>query len=99
MSICECVNQTIDVDLRVVLDGSSFGQTGITVSCIQHIIQVYLKNNTIRIYLFSEPNVIDKFIIVFIHSWLVSMVTNERESHMLHHDIWLPWTLFAALNS
>ena len=32
---------------------------------------------------------IDKNIIVFIHSWLVSMVTNERESHMLHHDIWL----------
>ena len=25
------------------------GQTGITVSCILHIIQVYLKKNTIRI--------------------------------------------------
>ena len=25
------------------------GQTGITVSCIQHIIQVYLKKSTIRI--------------------------------------------------
>ena len=25
------------------------GQTGITVSCIQHVIQVYLKKNTIRI--------------------------------------------------
>ena len=25
------------------------GQTGITVSCIQHIIQVYLKKNTVRI--------------------------------------------------
>ena len=25
------------------------GQTGITVSCIQHFIQVYLKKNTIRI--------------------------------------------------
>ena len=25
------------------------GHTGITVSCIQHIIQVYLKKNTIRI--------------------------------------------------
>ena len=36
------------------------GLTGITVSCIQHIIQVYLKKNTIRLiitrmYLFSEP--------------------------------------------
>ena len=37
------------------------GQTGITVSCIQHIIQVYLKKNTIRIIItriynfFSEP--------------------------------------------
>ena len=37
------------------------GQTGITVSCIQHIIQVYLKKNTIRIMItiiynfFSEP--------------------------------------------
>ena len=34
----------------------------------------------------------DKVIIVFIHSWLVSMVTNESESHMLPHDIWLLWT-------
>ena len=57
------------------------GQTGITVSCIQHIIQVYLKKNTIRIIItsiydfFQDLNVIDKIIIVFIHSWLVSMVT------------------------
>ena len=74
------------------------GQTGITVSCIQHIIQVYLKKNTIRIIItriynfFRSLNVIDKVIMVFIHSWLVSMVTDERESHMLHHDIWLLWT-------
>ena len=76
------------------------GQTGITVSCIQDSIQVYLKKNTIRIIItriynfFSEP-VIDKNIIVFIHSWLVSMVTklsNESESHMLPHDTWLLWT-------
>ena len=58
------------------------GQTGITVSCIQHnIIQVYLKKNTIRIIItgiynfFQSINVIDKIIIVFIHSWLVSMAT------------------------
>ena len=34
------------------------GQTGITVSCIQHVIQVYLKKNTImtRMYnFFLEP--------------------------------------------
>ena len=38
------------------------GQTGITVSCIQHVIQVYLKKNTLariimtRMYnFFSEP--------------------------------------------
>ena len=72
------------------------GQTGITVSCIQHITQIYLKKNTIRIIItriynfFQSLNVIVKIIIVFIHSWLVSMVTNE--SHMLHHDIWLLWT-------
>ena len=41
------------------------GQTGITASCIQHIIQVYLKKNTIRIiitriYNFCQSlNVID----------------------------------------
>ena len=35
---------------------------------------------------------IDKIIIIFIHSWLVSMVTDERESHMLHYDKWLLWT-------
>ena len=58
------------------------GQTGITVSCVQYIIQAYLKNNTIRIIItriynfFQSLNVIDTFIIVFIHSWLVSMVTN-----------------------
>ena len=57
------------------------GQTGITVSCIEHIIQVYLKKNTIRIIItriynfFLSLNVIDKIIIVFIHSWLVSLVT------------------------
>ena len=34
---------------------------------------------------------IDKVIMVFIHSWLVSIVTDERESHMLHPDIWLLW--------
>ena len=48
-------------------------QTGITVSCIQHIIQVYLKKNTIRIIItrynfFQSLNVIDKVIIVFMHS-------------------------------
>ena len=37
------------------------GQTGITVTCIKHVIQVYLKKNTIRIIMtrmyniFSEP--------------------------------------------
>ena len=31
------------------LIGAVSRQTGITVSCIQHIIQVYLKKNTIRI--------------------------------------------------
>ena len=57
------------------------GQIGITVSCIQDIIQVYLKKNTFRIImtrmynLFQSLNMIDKIIIVFIHSWLVSMVT------------------------
>ena len=80
-------------------------QTDITVSCIQHIIQVYLKKNTIRkllldyITFFQSLNVIDKIIFVFIHSWLVSMVTDESESHMLHHNIymlhhniWLLWS-------
>ena len=66
------------------------GETGITLSCIQHVIQVYLKKNTIRIIItkiynfFQSLNVIDKIIFVFIHSWLVSTVTNERGSHMLH---------------
>ena len=42
------------------------GQTGITVSCIQNIIQVYLIKNTIRIIItriynfFFSLNVIDK---------------------------------------
>ena len=55
MSICVCVNRTIDVDLRMVLDGAVFMQTGIPVSCIQHIIQVYLKKNTIRIIITRIP--------------------------------------------
>ena len=95
MSICECVNRTIDVDLRLVLDGSSFladwhhymqflGRLA-SLSCVQYIIQVYLKNNTIRIIFtriynfFQSLNVIDTFIIVFIHSWLVSMVTHQMK--------------------
>ena len=66
------MNRTIDVDLQWCLMEADSGQTGITVSCIQHIIQVYLKNNTIRIIItriynfFQSLNVIDKFIIVFI---------------------------------
>ena len=82
MSICVCVNRTIDVDLHVVLDGSSFWADWHHCICIQGIIQIYLKNNTIRIIItriynfFQSLNMIDKFIIVFIHSWLVSMVTN-----------------------
>ena len=49
------------------------GQTGITVSCIHHIIQVYLKTNTIRIIItrmynfFQSQNVINKIIIIY--SW------------------------------
>ena len=35
-------------DLLMVIEVVS-GQTGIIVSCIQHIIQVYLNKNTIRI--------------------------------------------------
>ena len=74
------------------------GQTGITVSCIQHVIQVYLKKNTIRTIMtrmyktFQSLNVIDKIITIFIHSSLVSMVADERVSHMLHLDIWLLWS-------
>ena len=63
MSICVCA---IHVDSAWCLMEAVSGQTGITVSCIQHIIQVYLKKNTIRIiitriynFLFSL-NVIDK---------------------------------------
>ena len=53
------------------------GQTGITVSCIKHVIQVYLKKNTLEcITFFQSLNVIDKIIIIiFIHSWLVFVVT------------------------
>ena len=47
--LCVCVNRTIDVDLGWCSMEAVSGQTGITVSCIQHIIQVYLKKNTIRI--------------------------------------------------
>ena len=80
MSICVCVNRTIDGDLRWCLMEAVSGQTGITVSCILHIIQVYLKKNTIRKLLLERRkkiqslNVIDQ-IIIFIYSWLVSKVT------------------------
>ena len=65
MSICVCVNWTIDIDSAWCLMEAVSGQTGITVSCIQHIIQVYLKKNTIRIIItriynfFQSLNVID----------------------------------------
>ena len=55
------------------------GQTGI--SGIQHVIQDYLRKNTIRIIMtrmynfFQSLYVIDKIIIIFIHSGLFSVVT------------------------
>ena len=33
------------------------GQTGITISCIQHVIQVYLKKNTIRFIMTRMYNI------------------------------------------
>ena len=57
------------------------GQIGITVSSIQHIIPVYLNKNSFIIIittmynLFQSLNVITKIVIVFIHSWLVSVGT------------------------
>ena len=81
MSICVCVNRTIDGNLRVVLDGSSFWADWHHCILYRHFIQVYLKKNTIRIimtimYIFVQSlNVIDTIIIIFIHSLLVSMVT------------------------
>ena len=51
------------------------GQTSITVSCILHIIQVYLKKNIIMTRMqkkIQSLNVIDQIIIIFIYSWLVS---------------------------
>ena len=61
MSICVCVNWTIDVDLHWCLMEAVSGQTGITVSYIQHIIQVLPEKYTIRIIIsrvynfYSEP--------------------------------------------
>ena len=93
VSICVCVNRTIDRDLHVLLDGSSFWANW------HHYILYSTRHSSLpekehtRMYnFFQSLNVIDKIIIIFIHSWLVSMVTDERESHMLHHDIWLLWT-------
>ena len=73
-----CVNRYIDVDLRVVLDGSSFWADWH--HCIlystHHSSLPEIRIIITRIYnLFQSLNVIDKIIIVFIHSWLVSMVT------------------------
>ena len=55
MSICVCVNRAIDGDLSVVLDEAVSGQAGITVSCILHIIQIYLKKNTIKTIMTRMP--------------------------------------------
>ena len=51
MTICVCVNRTIDGDLRVVLDGSSFWADWHHYNYLvfKYIIQVYLRKNTIRI--------------------------------------------------
>ena len=51
----------VSVNWTMCLMEAVSGQTGITVSCIQHIIQDYLRKNTIRIIIarninfFSEP--------------------------------------------
>ena len=80
MLICVCVNRTIDGDLRVVLDGSSFWADWHHYNYLvfKYIIQVYLRIRIImaRMYnFFHSLYMIDKIIIVFIHSWLVPMVT------------------------
>ena len=81
MSICVCVNRTIDGDLRVVLDGSSFWADWHHCILYSTHHQVYLKKNTIRIIItrmqkkIQSINVIDQIIIIFIYSWLVSKVT------------------------
>ena len=75
MSICVCVNRTIDVDLGVVLGRSSFWADWN--NCIlysTHHSSLPEKKNTIRIIItrifnfFHNLNVIVKVIIVFIHS-------------------------------
>ena len=76
--MCVCVNTSRETSSWCLMEAVS-GQTGITLSCIQHISQVYLKKNRIRIIMTRmqkkncKPNVI-----VFI--WLVSMVTGFIKS-------------------
>ena len=58
MSICVCVNRTIDGDLRVMLDGNSYWTDW------HHCIKIIMT----RMYKFFQSlNVIDKIIIIFIH--------------------------------
>ena len=58
------------------------GQTGITVSCMQQVIQVHLEKNTIRIIMtrmynfFQSLNVIVKIMII-IHTFLVVFHGNK----------------------
>ena len=42
------------------------GQTGITVSCILHVIQVYLKKNTIRIIMTRMQNLFQSLNVILI---------------------------------
>ena len=76
--MCMCA---IDGDLRVVFDGSSFWADWHHSILYSTFIQVYLKKNTIRIIttrvynFFQSLNVIDKIIVIFIHSSFVAMIT------------------------
>ena len=46
------------------------GQTGITVSCIQHVIQVYLKKNTIRFIMTRIYNIFQSLHVIYQYSYI-----------------------------
>ena len=80
------------------------GQTFISVFCIQHIIQVYrlesLRLSRMYHLFFQSLNVIDIIIIIFIHSWLVSMVTEfikMKEKVICYYTIYGCYGLFCIL--
>ena len=93
-------------DLTWCLMEAVSGQTGITISCILHIIQVYLKKNTIRIIMIRMPKKVSEpkcersnyyHIHIFMFGFHGNMVYQMKEKLICYIMVYSCYGLFLFL--